>query len=351
MAWLNDLHVFRWYGERLGRLFPARDPRVLVAHRTRTEIRLSRDGAVLYRKQKLARPIDEGNRVRQHDTAAGLLPLLKRGEKFVLSLSDTRCFTHEMSLPSVALSDADRILEIETGRLTPFEKGDVYRIWYPAPGTTSTSRILHNAVVKKTVLREINSANGAPDSRLSAIAIRPDDHAAWPCLIDASGQPFGSKREASWKKLSAALVFAALALAGSFYWSAVSRLDQTNTAFATGIEELDAKAKAVRDKIDGFTAGNLQTKALADLRQSSFSVVKTWDEITRLTPDSAWLQNLSITGGQVQIDGLATDAEKMIATLEASKMFRNVRFASPVFNNPADNKQRFSIVLEFEGPT
>ena len=350
MSWFSELHGFRWYGERLGRLFPARDPRVLAARRTLTEIRLGSDGAELYRKQMLAKPLDPTVLIARQETLPALMPLLKRGEKFILSLSDTRCFTHEMSMPTAALSDAERILDIETSRLTPFEKADVYRIWYAEPRADGKSQLLRHAVVKKSTIRDVVGYGRGTDARLTAVAIRPDGLPAWPSLIDQTGQPYGSARQSFWKKLAVGLVIVALGLAGALYWVALSRLDQVNQAFTSGIEELDGKAKAVREKIEGITAGNLQTKALSDLRQSSVSVAKIWDELTRITPDTAWLQSLNITDNQIQIDGLATDAEAMISTLEASKSFKNVRFASPVFKNQSDNKQRFAIVLEFEVP-
>jgi hypothetical protein len=53
--------------------------------------------------------------------------------------------------------------------------------------------------------------------------------------------------------------------------------------------------------------------------------------------------------GRIELAGLANDAAALISTLEASPLFKDVKFRSPVMRRPETNKDRFEISLNLEG--
>lgn len=72
------------------------------------------------------------------------------------------------------------------------------------------------------------------------------------------------------------------------------------------------------------------------------------DALTRLLPDTARLSELRVSGDAIELIGVAADAPGLIAKLEASELFKDVKFRSPVTRRPELNKDRFEISLRLE---
>lgn len=75
------------------------------------------------------------------------------------------------------------------------------------------------------------------------------------------------------------------------------------------------------------------------------------EEMTRVVPDTAWLSTLSMEGDDVSLSGQAGSAAELLATLEASDMFAGVRFTAPVYRDPSDGSQRFSMTMKLSPGT
>lgn len=65
-------------------------------------------------------------------------------------------------------------------------------------------------------------------------------------------------------------------------------------------------------------------------------------------PDSARLTELRVTGEAIELTGFAADAPGLIAKIEASNLFKEVEFRSPVMRRPELNKDRFEMSLRLE---
>ena len=84
------------------------------------------------------------------------------------------------------------------------------------------------------------------------------------------------------------------------------------------------------------------------LGQDVYAAVAVIEELSRILPDDAYVNGISIDTGRVVADGAAAAPEPLIALFEASPHFSNVSFNAPVFRNPGEAKSRFSIKLELE---
>ncbi len=71
-------------------------------------------------------------------------------------------------------------------------------------------------------------------------------------------------------------------------------------------------------------------------------------EITRLLPDDTWLQELEVTGTEVQMRGETPSAAQLVGLLEASERLRNARFRSPVTPSPVSGRERFHLSVEVQ---
>ena len=72
-------------------------------------------------------------------------------------------------------------------------------------------------------------------------------------------------------------------------------------------------------------------------------------ELTQLLGDDVRLFDIKFAGETIELTGIAADAPGLIAKLEASKRFKDVKFRSPVTRRPEMNKDRFEIVMTREG--
>jgi hypothetical protein len=58
---------------------------------------------------------------------------------------------------------------------------------------------------------------------------------------------------------------------------------------------------------------------------------------------------MRLTGDAIELTGFAADAPGLIAKIEASKLFKDVKFRSPVIRRAELSKDRFEMSLRLEG--
>jgi general secretion pathway protein L len=69
-------------------------------------------------------------------------------------------------------------------------------------------------------------------------------------------------------------------------------------------------------------------------------------ELTRLVPDQAYLAQLLLQDGEVQLHGSAATASDLIGLLDHSALFRAPQFRSPVTRDGRDGAERFHLSVE-----
>jgi general secretion pathway protein L len=78
-------------------------------------------------------------------------------------------------------------------------------------------------------------------------------------------------------------------------------------------------------------------------KEASPSATIMLEALSRALPDTAQLTELSLQGATVRIAGLSDDAPSLIAPLERSGYFTNVRFSAPTVRGPDDKHFSFHI--------
>lgn len=141
--------------------------------------------------------------------------------------------------------------------------------------------------------------------------------------------------------LAVLLLLSLLSLGGSYF------IQQTSI-----LKNLDARLIRLKAEISDLDRIRQRTEQLEErlsylslLRGNNISVLDILRELTRVIPETAWVQNLSYLDRKVQLDGYAETATELIPLLEASPMFRNVVFLSSI-TRTRDGKERFRIGLE-----
>jgi general secretion pathway protein L len=89
-----------------------------------------------------------------------------------------------------------------------------------------------------------------------------------------------------------------------------------------------------------------QANFLAEAKTTSPVLVQVLNELTRLLPDGTWLHQLELNGKEMIMQGESPASSAIIGLIEASPLFRNVTYRSPVTQNRVTGAERFNLAAE-----
>lgn len=115
----------------------------------------------------------------------------------------------------------------------------------------------------------------------------------------------------------------------------LNRLNAEIKHLSTEIANIDrtqTRCKKLEDQIDYLNA----------LRGGHTSILNVFKDLSQRIPESAWVRKLTFSDKGVQIEGYAASASELIPLLEASPLFKDVSFLSPITKGK-DGKERFRI--------
>lgn len=245
-------------------------------------------------------------------------------------------------MPDAALRSA---IELQIDRLSPFA----------ADAVRFDARVHERDAVEGTMLVDIAAAPRAPvealEQRLTAFGLKP-------VAIDVEAGNGGERSGFDLRLLdgggdarTAWLMTAGFALAAAAAWylamyaweTAREREIDGWKAAVESVRPVAARTAALRSEVEGLieplqiARDHVPAAALTPLA-----------EVTKILPDTVRLAEYRMAEGAVEIAGLADDAPSLIAKLEASKLFKDVKFRSPVMRRPEMGKDRFEITMKLE---
>lgn len=181
-----------------------------------------------------------------------------------------------------------------------------------------------------SVMPAIGAALGAVREGVIGLNLLPEEHR--PGLQEGLFVPL---------MLGAAIVVLALLFGGSV----IVRDEMIGRAIAREVAELKPHVAQVR--VLEAEGRKLQEQAAVLTADEDQRMVQYMRELTEKIPMDAYLTTLRFRNNRVEIDGFAARSSELIQVLEASPMFRSVKFTSPVTTGQG-GKERFSIVAEVE---
>jgi len=98
------------------------------------------------------------------------------------------------------------------------------------------------------------------------------------------------------------------------------------------IEQREKKCNVIEKRVD----------FLNDLMAGHVPFLKVIKDLTEKIPETAWLTRFTFTDKGIQIDGYADSASELVTYLDASPLFKDVVFLSPI-TKARNNKERFRI--------
>ena len=288
---------------------------------------------------------------KNRSTIAKLLPDITTS---ILEIPNDRVLQRKVSLPLQTEEKLGDVLGFEMGRLTPFEQDQVYfdfRITERDKAKQAVNLDL-SVVRRKTVDQALDRLEeyGVTPAVLS-VAAKDAIHNE----IDGVGStvnllPSERRGKSASRKHYIPSALTALAAVLTIVAVALPLLHQTTLQ-----KDLDGQIEVVR--AEALAAGQTRDQIAQVITQGNFfstkraekpTVVQMLDEVSRILPDDTWLARFELNKTQLSLHGESKSASSLISLVEASAMFSNARFSSPVTKNPRTSNDRFVLETQIE---
>ncbi|OYD22732.1 PilN domain-containing protein [Oceanimonas baumannii] len=265
--------------------------------------------------------------------------LLQKASQVHLYLPASELLQTKLTLPAATAGDLENVLRFEMDRHTPFTADQVYF------GFTASPQKKNQPHIDVTVLLAPRERIDTYLTELAELELYPvrlfsADNTDAPAITLPVSSVRTFRKAGRLKNLNGALVLVML-----FLLIAVPLYHRQNR-----IDSLTSEINQPRQRAEQTAA---LKRELASLRNSlAFLGKKQSDrnptlpllsELTQQLPDHTWLTRLELEHDTLQIRGESANASELIGLLEGSALFSDVRFSSPITNNPATNKERFMI--------
>jgi general secretion pathway protein L len=224
---------------------------------------------------------------------------------------------------------------------TPFRNSEFFALTVKPKSNVSGA---FYSVVRRAELGQLLA--GLKKANLKINTIKFEDRgqifsATAAALKDLVDQKNGFLHQGKIALLAASLLMVPLTVANYSYQYGVAA-----SKVERAIEPLALEAKALRVELDKRAALAAEMQALRKNIKDSKPAIAIWEELARVLPDSSFLTDLTITPEKVSIAGYTQSATAIIVALEASSIFDEVTFTSPVVKVPGRTDDRFSIDLK-----
>lgn len=264
-----------------------------------------------------------------------------KGDAISLVLDDTLYLERLISHRRLPLSIVKRAAELDILTETPFRLEDINILLLPAHKREATYFIL-----RRDFIEDMRTQFRHAEVEVSHIRLGPEQVEVISGLspADFSKRPRRNTRQImNW-------LFALFIPLGCLFCAYQL---QHKTAVATEmldvqLAEASTKAHVARSRYDQYAKKSKQLQALKQSKR--LEVVTAWEELSRILPDTAFLTDLAIRKDRVEIAGFSEKPAILIGGIEASVLFRQAQFTSPVVKVPGFTGDNFQISFEQEEP-
>jgi len=345
---------FHWWGNQLLTLVPARVRDWLIHPRERLMLSVQQDHVTLalagkQRLQQLgAFSLDETGREQRRELFERNPPLNEA--EIVLRLPQHHVLRKVFALPAAAGENLDQVVAFEMDRLTPFKAEQVY---YQARLLEKNARSDQIDVELVLVLRD--KLDDILD-RLSAWGLMPEVVDVQPGddeNVDAGEVRYNllpqhmRPKRSHWIKVLNLLLGIMLALLVLLSFAMPIWFDrQWMLALQEQVETAERTAKEVQSLKMDVDRRMHESVFVLEKKQQAPILIDVLNELSRLIPDETWLTSLQYKDRRIQIQGQSPSASALIEIIEASPVFQQTRFVSPVTRDRKTKLERFQIATE-----
>ncbi len=339
---------FSWWGEELYTFVPDGLKKVLGQSTEHILVKKDQTGIIVSvvgtkRVRRLAElPSDEDNELAVTKLMQNH-PGLSSAE-VILELKPSQVLSREIQLPLAARNNIHQVVAYELDRYTPFTADQVYYdVQITGKDAEAGQLTAQLAVIPKqklddlceeliacglhpTTARLIDQNQSSPAFNLLPNELRPSISSMPKIISCAVGL------------LLLVMLLGLLLVPRWFEQRVIDDLEQEVNTVSKVANEVQVLTKRVETQLH-------ETNFLLNKKRTQPVVVFMLEDLTKRMPDTTWLSYLQYKNSDLQVRGESTDASSLIALIEASPVFHNTRFVSPVTRNSASNTDRFQLSM------
>ena len=344
---------FNWWVSQLVACLPAR-VRAVVEERSESLLLDLREDEIVVWRERAGTASEYGRIPRNLPTEAQSAEFQRLrgaiddpGVRVVLCIPADRVLQRNLALPAAAEDNLRQVLAFEMDRQTPFKADQIYfdsRIL----GRDASGRSLQVELVLLPRARLDQEIGSLPPAAAALDAVD-----SWRTTA-GSGRRYinllPAERRAHRRdmRLPLNLGLAALALILLFVNmdESLANRQAAVDAMRAEVEQSNTEARQVaalrKTLSDSISGANF----LGDKKRSSPLTVALLDDLSRRLPQDTYLERLQIENGEVQLQGQAKEAAKLIALIGASTCVGNPRLQGQIQPDARSGKERFQITAD-----
>jgi general secretion pathway protein L len=263
-----------------------------------------------------------------------------------LELRPSQYLSRTVELPRAARAQWGEMLLFDLEQTTPFQRDQVHSGWRAVDDGARVDDMehVHHVVVKRSVTALCIEALAIHRIPVTAIEMLEIESDRAPIAI-RSGLPSGSMLSQRLALAARLTATAAAVLAATYAGLAVWRQSQTLDQFEQDEARLSQEVVRVRKILSEGDATLAVARQVRLRKLETITTLQIWEEVTRILPGSAWLNELKIDDGTVTMDGSAASASELVGLFAKSPLFREIAFASPVTRDGQRGLERFQIKM------
>lgn len=259
-----------------------------------------------------------------------------------LIVDQSRALRRTVRVPRAAPREIAGVVSFEIERHTPYRAGEVVYDWSIDPDASDERGLSVDLVMapREIVARLIEGARaGGVEPDAIRVATGPASFADLP--LDAAGiEPRRAGATVRWLAAAAVLLgFVAAAMP-------LVRQQQAISALEASVEQAKARALAAGRAGEDTARLHRTLEAVLEAKRAAPPVTRILDRLSAVLPDGTWLHHVSAVDGEVVIEGMTDRSTRLVKLLEASPLFRSVRYNAPVTRERGGRTERFSFALE-----
>lgn len=279
--------------------------------------------------------------------ARRLAALRRAGAEIVLAAADARVLERTVILPAATEENLHAVIGFEMDRLTPYRAEDVFFVAELAERLAEEEKIrVKLLIVPRAQLQQrldgLQAAGIVPDALYFDYGGRSLYMPFEPRGANITDRSLAKQWNLALGTLCVVLLVMAVAVP-------VAR----NQARLTELKETEVQARkealaaaAIRDELQRNAAVQ---QMLVEMRRARPSAIEIVEQLSALLPDHTWLFRFNLKDNEVTLQGESSAATELIGLLENADQFANVRFSSPIQQNPRSGRERFSLIAELLG--
>lgn len=339
---LGRLRSFwRWWSGELFELLPSQLQTTIAQRQQRLYVEVDNDRFLLSLGNHVAQR--EVSRLPFDATDTEHADIPREVQQTILVLPDDTVLARRISLPAAAEENLREVLGFEMDLHTPFDAAEVYYDFTIVGRDSAREQLTIDLVyAPRAAVDALLDDSSSLGMRTDLVTCRRrDNNNLQP--VNLLPQDRRRARRFDVKSLNLALTVLLAVLVGAAITIPIVQKNRAIEALEAQVQAAAAEARSgaeLRQDLENMAEAS---RFLVEKKASDIMAVELIDEISRILPDHTWITRLNLSSTELQVQGQSSGPASLIAIIESSPYFENVRFASPVVQIQGTNNDRFHI--------